>query len=545
MRRKQPVHHAYLFEAKSIQGYILATNRLKEIVGASELVASLTDSLLDDALASLGVDDGRVRFSRRGGGAFFAFSDDAEVIDRLATLWPLLVRQYAPDLAFVQARGQGESDLAAYRAARKALFADRSRLPARLPQAGPHAIRSRRTGEPAGAWAYKKGDAQPEPVDLATRRKLDFARGGRLGRRFAPSDAWDAWPLNLSPQDREMETADEEGQGNERDFPFPDERRYVAVVHADGNRLGQTLMDLEGAAAERPADFVDIFRDFSEAVTGATCRAAEHATTQVLGPHREDGVYPARPIVLGGDDLTLIVRADLALAFARTFLAAFAAESEAALAPVRQRYALDDEVLPTRLTACAGLAYAKASQPFHMTHGLAEGLCKHAKSLAKQGRDPKEEVPGALSLHRVTTALVDDYREVLDRELTGPRGADGVRLRQSLECYALEGGGGLPALDDLLALTRLLASAALARGPARELLGLAGRDPDQAERRYRRWREVMGDRVRDARDEFDGHMQALLGASPGDDLPFGAPDEDGLRPSPLGDVNTLMAIGAV
>ena len=64
--------YACLFEAKSIQDYILRSGRLRHIVGASELIDSLTGKLLDDVLEALkSVEDGEVRLSRRAGGAVY------------------------------------------------------------------------------------------------------------------------------------------------------------------------------------------------------------------------------------------------------------------------------------------------------------------------------------------------------------------------------------------------------------------------------------------------------------------------------------------
>ncbi len=37
--------YCYLFEAKSIQAYLLETNRLREIVGASDLLEQLTSAI--------------------------------------------------------------------------------------------------------------------------------------------------------------------------------------------------------------------------------------------------------------------------------------------------------------------------------------------------------------------------------------------------------------------------------------------------------------------------------------------------------------------
>ena len=99
--------YAYLFEAKSIQSYIFSTNKLKEIVGGSELIEQLTstDGLVSTTLNALGLEQGiDIRFSRCAGAAFYAFSDSEESIKKLSSLWPLVFRQYAPDMEFIHQR---------------------------------------------------------------------------------------------------------------------------------------------------------------------------------------------------------------------------------------------------------------------------------------------------------------------------------------------------------------------------------------------------------------------------------------------------------
>src|SRR6266446_2330870 len=67
-------HFAYLFEAKGIQRYILDSGPLRDLVGASDLVAGLASSdendLIAEVLRALGVHAEGVNFSRRAGGAF-------------------------------------------------------------------------------------------------------------------------------------------------------------------------------------------------------------------------------------------------------------------------------------------------------------------------------------------------------------------------------------------------------------------------------------------------------------------------------------------
>lgn len=527
-------HYCYLFEAKSIQTYLLATNRLKEIVGGSELVETLTadGGLLDTTLK---ICDSEFSASRRGGGAAFLFTKDKDARNRLAALWPLLVQRYAPDLEFVQARGEGATEKDAFERAHTGLLADRNRLTARLPQASPLAERSRRTGEPAVKREKTQKEGDKEPIDAVTKRKLikDFRTGAELAKRFDPASSNKDWPVNLNPAD-----AGEDDEPQEKLFPFIGDNRTIALVHADGNGLGELLRNLKVLTDDHPSRYLEIFRGFSGAVSQATQRAAQHATAEVLAPHRKDGTYPARPVVLGGDDLTILVRADLALPFTRCFLLAFAKFSRQELEA--RATELGIEGFPTRMTACAGIAYAKATQPFYLLHQLAEGLCKHAKEKAKdkdsRGSSP-DKVPSTLALHRVTTSFLDRYQDILERELTVGT------LRQTLECYSLDPAANLPDMDKLLELQRLMSQPGIARGPTRQLLGLVGRSPEQAQRHYKRWREVMGERYRDTLNQFDTLLEELGVEHPDGDLPYSDPGPDHVCRSPLGDLLTLSSVG--
>ena len=58
----------------------------------------------------------------------------------------------------------------------------------------------------------------------------------------------------------------------------------------------------------------DQFKNFSQLLDKATVQAAVNAYNQVNSGTKSD-VIPMRPIVLGGDDLTVICRADLAVPY--------------------------------------------------------------------------------------------------------------------------------------------------------------------------------------------------------------------------------------
>lgn len=525
-------YHACLFEAKSIQDYILRSGRLRHIVGASELIDSLTTDLLDDVLAALCLTEGRdIRFSRRAGGAVYLFSSRQGARDAFRDLWSLVVRQYAPGLEFVIAQGEGATDHAAYQQALEGLQAARNRQPPVLPSGGPVTRYAPRTGQPAVS-----NDAKLGLQDAATSRfGLDrFWRRGGLTAKFADMDSVpiDAWPRNL-----EYSPNAEDGT----DFPFWPDNRYLGLIHADGNGLGQLLVQLGEQVQSRPEVFVGLFRDFSTAITEATRAAAQDATRQILLPARGNpdetkaiGAVPARPIVLGGDDLTILVRADLAIPFTRAFLTAFEHRSREKIKLLPDQYPAITG-LPEALTAGAGIAFVKSNHPFHLAHELAESLARFAKDRAKEQKDGSGRIPPTLAFHRVTTASHTDYADIRQREMT--HGPDNARIITTLGAYRVDPPPPeLPMLADLEAFAQLLGREEMARGPARQILTLLGQNPDDARRRYARWREVMQDRHPDCFKEFNKLLVSLCGGL-NDDLPI---SQTGA--TPLGDMATLLAV---
>lgn len=518
--------HACLFEAKSIQEYILRSGRLRHIVGASELIDGLTGALLDDCFAALRLRKGHdIQWSRRAGGAVYLFTENIAHRDDFRDLWSLVVRQYAPGLSFVLATGSGENPRVAFEQAREQLDAQRNRAAADLPAGTPITEYAPRTGRPAVTRDAKLG-----LQDAATARfgLKAFWRSGKVTEKFAPSIAADLWP-------RELEY-DAEGDDDERAFPFLPDNRYLGLLHADGNGLGHVLLELAKQVRSRPEIFLDLFRAFSEGVGRATEAAAQLATEAVLLPARR---IAARPIVLGGDDLTILLRADLALPFAQSFLSEFEQASRNEMTQLRARFSNVPGV-PEALTAGGGIAFVKSNHPFHLAHQLAESLARHAKkrakALARNGR-----IPPTIAFHRVTKASHGDYDRILRDEMTFGEKDDCIRT--TLEVYGTDAQPtDLPSLTDLQELAALLGAEHMARGPARQVLALIGRDLDDARRRYGRWREVMGERDRASRDRFDGSLHRLCG-SVWNDLPVAA---DGFpHATPLGDVATLLAVGNV
>lgn len=544
--------HAYLFEARGIQRFLFASGRLRDMLGGSELLHDLCapGGRLDQTLQALQLQPEVVR---QAGGAFYLLFDQRADAERLCAAWRLGCARWLPGVEYADAVVEGASARAAMQAGHKALREARNRLRADLPNAGPLVERSPRTG--LAAVARDRG----ESLDAGTHRQRSFQPrdGHSLTLRFL-DDRDCVWPVNF----------EDDGADGGR-FPLG-ERRMVGLVHADGNGMGELLRVLDEACEHADdATYVRLYRQFSEGLGEATVGAAR-AASQTLRPHASGKVMPARPLVLGGDDLTILLRADLALAFTTEFLKAFERYSGEAMAQLHAAF-VDAGLraaaarLPQRLTACAGLCYMKCSQPFLAAHELAESLCKRAKTVSRAQRTAGQPMPATLALHRVQDSLLDDAGAQFESEhcvqhsaaesrVPGGRERSGqtidngpVTWRLALPAYALEAGHGLPVVADLLELKAVFMAAAddkrdhLNDRPLRELATLLYGRLNLARQDYRRWRDVA---VRQSEESaallhcFDRALEALVGPTM-DDLPFSA---EASPQTPLADLLTLLTI---
>ena len=515
------IQYAYLFEARGIQRFLFASGKLRDMLGGSELLDYLCadEGLLDQTLKSLGLQPAIVR---KAGGSFYLLFGRREDAVRLRGVWRLACSSWLPGVEQIDALSEGRSAREAMSEGLKLLRKARNRLSADLPRPGPLSERSPRTGLAAVTREHD------ESLDAATARQRRFERpnGQKLAQRFLDKEGY-LWPINF----------EEDAPASER-FPLG-ERHLVGLLHADGNGLGELLRVLTDACQDADdATYVDLYRTFSDGLSEATLAAARQACL-VLLPHACDKVLPARPLVLGGDDLTILVRADLALPFAKAFLTAFDAHSRSVLTDLHKKFedkGLQAQAieLPEHLTACAGLCYMKCSQPFQAGHELAEGLCKRAKIAARkvQGAGP---IPAALAMHKVQDSLLEDAETQFEQNHCVMLEKHNWQL--ALPVYALKPVEGLPALEDLERLLDVFGEGLNDR-PLRELATLLHGNLGLARQAYQRWRELAQRKHSGKLAEFDKGLHALLGPVMSD-LPFSQKEP---RQTPLADLLSLLTL---
>ncbi len=556
---------AYSFEAKAIQKFVFASGKLRDSIGASALIDALAmpwqgasvapelASLFDhvcavtglpfgaDAVGFVSIDDatapieaGVVR--KAGGVVTFVWQtggdDTPNMVDqafaRFRPLWAVAVREAVPGIEFIDGVGQGAEIIAALDDVQKALGIARNRPVIARPSITPFVALAPRTGEPAVSHAYGV------PVDRATMAKTARQWTGADGVAANLLDAPDTWqwPIDLEDQSGEQSISP---QNDDKIVAFPfrargngNANRMIGLLHIDGNGLGQSLIAVRNAVSkgDQAGDaktIVNALYHFSLMIQDVTVKAAKAAMGAVIdgffaGQKHADAaekpVLPVRPILLGGDDITVLLRADCALTFAKSFIKVF--EHEARNHPDAPK-----GVAP--MTACGGLVFAGASHPFAKLAELAESLCAHAKAeaksrVARQGGQTAMPVPGALSIHRIKTADHGHYDDIIADELTVRDSglvltmnpyfiqdmlAEGRQDMQAEDCKS-----EAPALSDLENLGDLLSEDGFARGPLRELMSLIYLPPDQAKQRYRRWRSVL-QKTKEGKDFWKRYCAAM------------------------------------
>jgi hypothetical protein len=525
----------YAFEAKSIQSYILDGNKLKDMVAASEQIEYLCfdgeeKCLLDEVTEALSI---KPEYIRKAGGAFTAILASEAEAKNLQAAWTLAVQRFLPGVSYAQGlKSYAEGDLRkALKALRKQLAASRNLNFAMLPEAGPYVARSPRTGQPAYDERDRREDAT-ELMDAGISRKHMFFgvlkrdKKNRLRNKLISTKIHDEadishfeWPDNMDDDDKDGGTP----------FPFKGDNRYVGIIHADGNGLGQLIRDLDGKTGNLDeAKYCEVFRAFSNAIEKATVKAAKSAISVLIEEKKlqKSDVMPARPLVLGGDDLTFIVRGDLAVPFTKRFLERFEEYSAAEFnQPILKQFQLK------ALTACAGIAFVKATQPFYQAYRLAESLCAHAKE--KSARKTS-----CLAFHRITTSVIEEYGAILSGELSVGSGDD--KRIVSMNPYSIgKTDSDLPLIDELLGFCVFLESEKVSKGAVRELFTLLHLSSSEAERAFARWQENMQRSTRENLADLKDKLSRLTGSHATDlNALF-----DAKQRTPIGDALALNMVG--
>lgn len=429
-------YYLVALDTVGIQPYLFGSNRLRENIGASEIVKQTTEEWVYEAVGNLkvahnlkGTIPPDISFDETqhieagnlaaeviyaGGGNAVLIFQTPEVATRFVAALTEKAILKAPGLTVVAARrefewsnslSQAYSDLMQDLARKKAT---------RHPSAPLLGLGVTATCQSTGLPAVTVEDPEQRRIAAEVEAKLRYRdkADDRLERLFGVGV-------------HGYEFAKDFNQLGTRG-----EASYIAVVHADGNGIGQRIEKIKDKfqSAAQNRDFIREIRRFSGMLKEISTRSLQQVVKQLRLNIRADGrivsndleinlkqnketgnrILPLRPLVVGGDDTTFVCDGRLGLSLAAVYLQAFRKEADAQ---------------KEDLHACAGVAVVHNHFPFARAYDLSEALCGQAKSYVRDQKEvTKEAGISALDWHFSISGLLNDLSTIRQQEYTVPEG---------------------------------------------------------------------------------------------------------------------------
>lgn len=439
-----------IIDTTGIQEYIFGSNKLKENIGASHLLVQVSEGWLHAALEQTAPGahnfspDGtiarkplkkngqqQIEIIYSGGGNIVFLSQNEDTAKNVVRALSRVLLQQAPGLEISAAHCVLKSKEAiggksgAYNALLQKLSTAKQQRRRSVPQLGLSVtLACRATGLPAVDF-----DGEGRAVSAEICAKLDAVDNSRL------------YNANRRLEDKFDEIFKQYAFG----LDFDDFGRsrgdssYIAVIHADGNGMGKRFEEVVEHFSDEAQnrECLDTIYALSQAVEASGREALHDALDQLNQSFKTHGqteldermrefttdlklkkgsdkaIFPVRPLVFGGDDLTLVCDGRLGLPLAAVYLRAFHTHTAKHFAALP----IQDETIKEKLKkpayACAGVAIVKAHYPFARAYALSKALCDHAKSVV---RAEHPEGASAMDWHFAATGINASLGEMRKRQ---------------------------------------------------------------------------------------------------------------------------------
>ena len=268
------------------------------------------------------------------------------------------------------------------------------------------------------------------------------------------------------------------------DYEFPLEvdklgqkegENYFAIIHVDGNNMGLKFRTCESLSDRRK-----LSREIRRKTEGAFADLlAEIITNKPLldaNLNLKKNSLPIRPLIIGGDDVTFLCPANMAVLFTKKLMEFLNAETPEG-APEKLKWKIS-----RHMDCCAGIAILPTAYPFFRGYQLAEQLCDSAKKSMREL--PNEDLSGSswldyAILHGEQAPTLEQIRET---EYKGSRGNlhfGPYRVANENSKHASERRYNL---ENLLDCTTQFKSDAMARNKVKELRLILQHDAEDVAR---------------------------------------------------------------
>lgn len=407
---------ALLFDTRSIQKYIFSGNRLKTNIGASYIV----DQLFDQVLVKEILDKGKNTFGLTnidsetwqkkaqstvkgqsmedllkgcdcyvayigGGNALLLFSNDLKTDPRKDIVTAFTKKLLVEYPGLKTGSALGELDLSSEETFQSTLDAMYASLKVNQNTVFPEVnvplpgltLTCEVNGEAANFYDDRgliTRDGQPRFYSQEVRAKMAIADAANkaLQDRFAEQ-------LKIKHQK----------EGYIQDYQFPMEFEQlgqqeteadIAVIHIDGNQMGVRFNRCKNLAERSKLSYQVGKKTESAFASLLDLIVQEVESNQYAGLLKlTDNCLPIRPLILGGDDVTFVCPARVALHYAQHFMKALADGSDGIITVGNDK---DDKY--KGISSCAGIAILPTAYPFFRGYVLAEQACDVAKAASRK-----------------------------------------------------------------------------------------------------------------------------------------------------------------
>jgi hypothetical protein len=425
--------YVVVLDTPSIKQFVFGTDTLAEIRGASALLDRLNRVETKDILAEqLGSTNMQTVFANGGQAQFIVYGVGRDKLDQaLAKLADYYSEQTDGEmrvLVGVADWPEGEDYRQAVAAAVLHLLLQRQWA------SGQRAVRTFPLIEECASSSYLpaagrfRWAGESRILSRACQLKLQENRKARLGQLWHGWMEWlDKHPLEngqfLPPSTTYFrDNAQDLRPESIGDIAGKAKKNYVGLIYADGNAMGQLVQEL---------DTPETYRYFSEMVDTSVRHACYEALRQALrseiaeqqdtASSSSSQLYlPADILLLGGDDVVVLVPAERAFIFAQHLIKEFQQRTKEAISraePPSQKFFQQRGLAEHGLTLSCGIVIGPGNYPFYLLLELAGELLKNAKRGGS--RDPRKTqywAPSYLDFHIIAGSATPNLEIIREED---------------------------------------------------------------------------------------------------------------------------------
>lgn len=355
-----------LWEVSRKQNYIFCSNKLKENVGASIIIENAVEKMpfqIDRKYSENLIYNG-------GGGSLYKFNDRNEAEEFVKKVSAKVIKEYPGLEVFMVIEEYDDTTDPIIEVIDKAYVKLAQKKNRRKTSGGLLSFGIERKCEATGQPAVYPDDDEGRTRYISREIKVKQKASDERSEKF----------------DKLLPQKNGEPYKSIREFSelVKGDKKYIAVVHIDGNRMGRKFSELkkhysdnhEKGCSKNNAEYLENLKRFSEEIKNAYEDAFRYMTGKVL-EHEDDlkddilikeNKFPVIPLIVAGDDVTYITNGKIGIETARIFIEYLNTREICLYGDIK-----------INLNACAGVAIVRYNYPFFKAYELAEDLCSNAK----------------------------------------------------------------------------------------------------------------------------------------------------------------------